>query len=399
MNNKFSQVLDKAQLLLKEYQIDGWLLYNFRKSNNVASSILGVPTDQFQSRRYLYFIPAEGEPTKIVHSIEEFTLDHLPGEKKIYNTWQSLHSAIKTTLSSSRKIIMEYSPMNGIPYASKVDGGTLDLIRSFGINIQSSANISQYFDATLNDDQRKDLIESGRHLREIVDIAFNFIEKSLQTDKRVTEFDVQQCIKNEFSKRDIYSEADPHCSVNANCANPHYEALKDNSTDIKKGDVILIDLWAKKKTANSVYADITWMGYAGKNIPEKYQKVFDAVLGARDAAVAYLQKEIPNRKVTGAEADDISRNYINSKGFGEYFVHRTGHSLGESVHGNGTNIDNFETLDKRELISNTAFTIEPGIYLTGEFGVRSELNIFISENREVIIPGLPIQKEIVTLNC
>ncbi|MDA0986727.1 MAG: M24 family metallopeptidase [Bacteroidetes bacterium] len=399
MTTNFNSTLITAQKLLSEYNFDGWLLYNFRRNNEVATKILEIPTHLFQSRRYFYFIPKEGEPIKIVHSIEEFTLDHLLGNKKIYNTWQSLQETLKAALKNSKKIVMEYSPMNNIPYASKIDGGTLDLIRSFGVSVHSSANISQYFEATLNEVQQIDLFSSAKHLRTIVDIAFNFIGEKLRSNSKVTEFDVQQKISNEFELRNIYSETDPHCSVNANCANPHYEALKDNSSEIKKGDVILIDLWAKKKSENSIYADITWMGFAGKNVPAKYQEVFDVVVGARDRAVEYLNREIPNRKVTGAEVDDVSRNFINSKNYGKYFVHRTGHNLGEVIHGNGTNIDNYETQDVRELIPNSTFTIEPGVYLTGEFGVRSELNIFISEKREVIIPGLPIQKEIVLIDC
>jgi len=396
----FISQLEHIQSLLRKYKIDGWLLYNFRNSNIFATKILNMPADKLSSRRYFYFIPAEGIPKKLVHSIEQYDLDHLPGEKIIYNQWKTLHNGIREILSGARKICMEYSPNNDIPYLSKVDAGTLEFIRSVGVEVISSGNIVQYFEARWTDEQYQDAQETAEILLHIIDKAFAFIGEHIRQNKTVTEYDVQQFIMTEFEKNNLTTYSPANCSVNAHGADPHYDPKKDLSAIIKKGDYILIDWWAKKKKPNSVYADFTWVGYAGKEIPKKYQEVFDIVKGARDSAVDFLNNEFSAGKtVRGCDVDDVARKYISDRGYGEYFVHRTGHNIGEEVHGNGAHIDNFETMDVREIIPETCFSIEPGIYLPGEFGVRLEINVYISKNKHVVLLGNRIQNEIVTIDC
>ena len=394
------QRISAIQATLKNYNIDGWLLYNFRQSNVFASKLLELPPHLTQMRRYFYFIPAQGTPQKLVHGIEQYNLDHLPGNKTVYVSWQSLQEGLKKALGGVISVAMEYSPNNAIPYVSKVDAGTVELIRSFGVEVVSSADIVQYFEARWTDEQRADQFETSKVLRKTVDVAFGFIGERLRAGQKVTEYDVQQRMLQYFKENSLVIDDAPNCSVNANGANPHYEPTKEIFSEIKKGDYILIDLWAKKNKAESVYSDITWVAFAGENIPEKYKKVFEIVKGARDTAVDYLKKEFASgRKVRGCDVDDITRKYIADKGYGEYFIHRTGHNIGVEVHGNGANIDNLETHDQREIIPETCFSIEPGIYLPDEFGVRLEIDVYISKEKKIIIPGEPIQQEIVKIHC
>jgi len=388
------------QQKLREYKFDGWLFYNFRGCNQFATKILAMPSGKLSSRRYFYFIPASGVPQKLVHNIEQFDLDHLSGEKTIYSQWTTLHAGLKKILSGSKTICMEYSPNNDIPYLSKVDAGTVEFIRTFGTQIVSSGDIVQYFEARWDDEQYHDAQDSANILLGTIDIAFNFIGESLRNGNRVTEYNVQQVIMNEFKRNNLITYAPANCSVNGNGANPHYDPNESDSTEIRKGDYILIDWWAKKNKPGAVYADFTWVGYAGTDIPKKYQEVFDIVKGSRDAAVEYLKKEFSaGRKVRGCDVDNVTRKFIEDRGFGKYFIHRTGHNIGEEVHGNGAHIDNYETMDVREIIPETCFSIEPGIYLPGEFGIRLEIDVYITKNKEVILLGDKYQKEIVKINC
>ena len=276
----------------------------------------------------------------------------------------------------------------------------MELIRSLGVDVVSSADVVQYFEARWNDEQREGQFEASKILRKTVDVAFGFIGEKLRAKQKVTEYDVQQRMAQFFKEHDLVISDAPNCSVNANAANPHYEPNKEIFSEIKKGDCILIDLWAKKNKPGAVYSDITWVAYAGDTIPAKYQKVFDVVKGARDAAVDFLKANLSKgTRVRGCDVDDVTRKFITDREYGEYFIHRTGHNIGEEVHGNGANIDNLETHDQREIIPETCFSVEPGIYLPGEFGVRLEINVYISKQKEVIIPGLPIQQEIVKIVC
>ena len=394
--NKIAQI----QKALLSGNIDGWLLYNFRQSNVFASKILDLPPHLTQMRRYFYYIPAQGVPQKIVHGIEAHNLDHLPGDTTVYVSWQSLHAALEKAVRGTTCVAMEYSPDNAIPYVSKVDAGTVELIRSFGPTIVSSADIVQFFEARWTEEQRADQFETCDILRQTVDAAFGFLGEQLRAGKRVTEYDVQQVMARYFVDHGLtYGDA-PNCSVNGNGANPHYEPTKEINAEIHKGNYVLIDLWAKKNKPGSVYGDITWVAFAGETIPPKYQQVFEIVKGARDAAVDYVRKEFAaGKKVLGCDIDDVTRKYIADRGYGEYFIHRTGHNIGEEVHGNGAHIDNLETNDRREIIPETCFSIEPGIYLPREFGVRLEIDVYIGRDKTVHVPGQPIQDEIVRIRC
>jgi len=394
----FSRKIEQIQERLRSQHLDGWLLYNFRGTNVFATKILEMPADVFLSRRHFYFIPASGLPRKLVHSIEQHALDHLPGEKFIYSQWKTLDDGVQQILGDAGRIAMEYSPKNAIPYLSKIDAGTFEYLESFGVEIVTSGDTVQYFEARLSAAQYNGMLESAHVLRQTVDAAFGFIGDRLRTGQTVTEFDVQSTMLAEFKAHGMITYADPNCSANGNGANPHYEPTKDSSSEIRRGDHVLIDLWAKKNTPGAIYADITWVAYVGEAIPPKYQEVFDIVKGARDAAVDYLKAQFEaGKKVRGCDVDDVTHAYINDRGYGDYFIHRTGHNIGEEVHGNGAHLDNYETHDERELIPETCFSIEPGIYLPGEFGVRLEIDVYITADREVIIPGQPIQQEIVKI--
>jgi Xaa-Pro aminopeptidase len=333
-----------------------------------------------------------------VHGIERWNLDSLPGETLVYVSWKSLEEQLATLLRGLHRVAMEYSPRCAIPYVSTVDGGTVELVRSTGVEVVSSMNLVQRFEARWTEEQARDNFETAKHLRAIVDEVFRFIRHRISSGTPTTEYDVQQFMLAEFKQRGIITEEAPNCSVNANSANPHYEPTKERHSPLKKGDFVLIDLWAKKDKPHSVYSDITWTGFIGESIPEEYQNIFDVVKGGRDAALKFVRQAFKEGKeIYGYQVDDAARTYITAKGYGEYFVHRTGHSIGEEIHGNGANMDNLETHDERKVIPMTSFSIEPGIYLPEKFGVRSEVDVYISKDREVIVTGLPMQENVVAI--
>ncbi|MGA3243725.1 MAG: M24 family metallopeptidase [Bacteroidota bacterium] len=383
---------------LREEHIDGWLFYNFRGSNVFATRIINLPSHIMQTRRYFYFIPASGSPQKLVHNIEQWNLDAVPGEKTMYVSWQSLREGVKKIVGGAKKVAMEYSPMNNIPYVSNVDAGTVELVRALGLEVVSSANLVSRFESTWDDEQTEDNMMTAKHLRQIVDLTFGFIKQRINAGTPTTEYDVQQFMLSEFKKRDLTTESDPNCSVNANSANPHYEPTKEIHSPIHKGDFVLLDLWAKKNKPHSVYGDITWTGYIGETVPDEYTRIFEVVKGGRDAAIRFVQDAFKaGKEICGYQVDDAARNYFKEKGYDQYFVHRTGHSIGEEIHGNGANIDNLETRDERRIIPRTSFSIEPGIYLPGKFGVRSEIDMYITKSKEAIVTGLPMQEKVVAI--
>jgi Xaa-Pro dipeptidase len=396
-----NQIQDRIRLIqeaLREEGLEGWLLYNFRGSNVFATRILALPPHVIQTRRYFYFIPANGPPRKLVHTIEQYNLDTLPGEKVLYLSWLSLEAGLKSILAGARRVAMEYSPRNAIPYVSNVDGGTLELVRVAGVEVVSSANLVQRFEACWDDEQAGDNAETAKHLREVVDVTFGFIKGRIVSKTETTEYDVQQFMLSEFKRRGLTTEEAPNCSVNANSANPHYEPTKELNSRLNRGDFVLIDLWAKKDKPRSVYADITWTGYIGESVPAEYTKIFDIVKGGRDAALRFVRQSYASgTEICGYQVDDAARRFIAEHGYGEFFVHRTGHSIGEEIHGNGANMDNLETRDERRVIPRTSFSIEPGIYLPGKFGVRSEIDVFVSKDREVIVTGLPMQDAVIPI--
>lgn len=396
-------MIEPIQQALKEAGLDGWLFYSFRGSDPIAANILGmVEGGHIATRRWFYFIPPEGEPTRIVHSIERDVIDHLPGKKLIYLPWQQLHSHLKSALIESTgkpnpRIAMQYSPDAAIPYLSRVDAGTIELLRSFGVEVVSSANLVQRFESAWGDEQLAMHDEAARGLYESVKLAFDEIGKRIKAGTPTTEYDIQQFILSCFADRGMFSKDPPIVAVNANSAMPHYGPTEDHHSQIKKGDFVLIDLWAKMDRPNAVYADITWTSFVGDKVPEDVTKVFNIVRDARDAATDFVKEAFAaGRKIYGWEVDDVCRAVIQTAGYGEYFIHRTGHNIHTEVHGNGANIDNLETKDERVLIPRTCFSIEPGIYLEGKFGVRSEIDVYVSEHEARVTGGEP-QREMVTI--
>lgn len=364
--------------LLHKYSLSGWLLFDFRRSNSLACDFLKLPQDMLLTRRFFYWIPAEGEPIKVVHAIESYALDHLPGRKITYHSLESLHAILQKIMQVGGRVAMEYSPNGAIPYVSLVDGGTIDLIRSFGVQVVSSADILQHFSAVWSRDNFKEHLKAVEGLKNALKSSWDYIANSLKKNQKVTEWDVQQHLLHQFQEYHLVTDHPPVCAVNAHSADPHYSPQKENALPIKNGDFILIDLWAKTDDPEGVYADMTQVAVVSDHVLPKYQKVFDVVKKGRDAALALLAERIRGGKaVAGYELDKVCRKVITDLGYGEYFIHRTGHSLGKEVHGSGANIDDFETKDERLLLPGTCFTIEPGVYLPGDFGVRLEQDIYI----------------------
>jgi Xaa-Pro aminopeptidase len=370
---------------------DGWLLYDFRNTNDLACRFLEIPKGTMQTRRFFYWIPKTGKPMKIVHRIESHVLDHLPGEMSVFSSYEELEKKLQETLSKASKIAMEYSPYNAIPTVSKVDAGTADLIRRFGVEIESSANLLQHYTSIWTQAQFESHLAASEVLQNAVEKAWKHIAEALKTNTPVDEADIQQLILEEFELHNCIADDPPICAVNANSANPHYTPEKGTAQKIQRGDFVLIDTWCKKNTPHSVYADITRVAVISQAPTKRHQEIFDVVKAGRDAAIALLKERRQAKKlVMGWEVDQACRDVIIQAGYGEYFTHRTGHNIGERDHGDGANIDNFETKDFRSLLSGTCFSIEPGIYLPGEFGVRLEDDVFLHVDDEGmhITPGL-----------
>jgi Xaa-Pro aminopeptidase len=389
--------LKKIQKIIWEMNLDAWMLYDFRGSNDVALDILDIPRESHLTRRFFYFIPKVGTPVKIVNAIEAYHLEHLPGLKLKYSNHASLSNHLAETLKNTKRIAMEYSPFNSIPYVSKVDAGTLEQIKSYGVEIITSGNLISLFAAVWDEEQYLDNIPVANALTDIASGAFKLIKSRILVKGATSELEVQQYINDEIDKRDYITEPPIIVGVNENSGNPHYGPSSENFKEIKNGDFVLIDLWAKSKKHNAVWADITWTGYVGMTVPDKYTKIFNIVAKARDTAfnlVASRFKE--GKEICGFEVDDAARNVINNAGYGEYFFHRTGHSITTDLHGSGAHMDNYETKDERLLLPSTSFSIEPGIYLP-EFGVRSEIDVFIKPDGNVIATGGERQKEVVAI--
>lgn len=390
--------VQKVQNILAKMKIDAWLLYDFRFSNELALNMLGITKKFHLTRRFYYLIPKKGTPIKIANAIETFHFDELPGKLLSYASYESLIQNLKTSLKGIKKVAMEYSPMNAIPYVSRVDAGTIEQIRSFGVEIVSSADLISMYNALWAQEQFKENKLVAFALTDIVHDAFDFIKKKILKSQSVTEYDVQQFIMSEFKKRKFYTDDPPIVGVNENSANPHYTPTKQKHKKIKKGDFVLIDLWAKPNKEDGVWADITWVGFVGTYVPEKYKKIFNIVAEARETAFNLVESRIKaGREVRGYEVDAASRKVIEDAGYGKYFIHRTGHSITTDLHGSGAHIDNFETKDERLILPQTSFSIEPGIYLPSDFGVRSEIDVFITKEGKVIITGKEKQKEVIAI--
>ena len=390
--------VNDIQQALRDAGLDGWLFYDFRTSDPLAYRILKLDPETHTTRRWFYFVPANGEPSKIVHRIESGKLDSLPGDKFIYLSWQEQHGHLRKSLAGSgTKIAMQYSPMNAIPYISRVDGGTIELVRSFGVEVQTSAELVQHFEAVWSPEQRETHVYAAENIHRIIHEAFGEIARGLRAEEPVTEFSIQQFILRRFEDAGMICDSPPIVAVNANSADAHYSPSRELHSPIKRGDFVLLDVWAKLNKPGAVYGDLSWTGFAGESVPEEYSKIFNIVSQARDRAVDFIREQVSaGQSFHGADVDDVSRGVIRDAGFGDFFNSRTGHSIGEEVHGNGANIDNIETPDNRMITPRTCFSIEPGIYLPGRFGLRSEIDVFVGDG-EVMIAGQPIQTGIIPI--
>lgn len=392
----------QIQRALAEQKLDGWLFYDFRGSDPLAVRILKLDDRAVGSRRWFYYVPASGECVKLVHRIEAAKLDALPGRKVQYSSWKELHSALRDMLAASNKksrVAMQYSPMNDVPYMSRVDAGTIELVRSFGADVVTSAELVQQFEAVWSPEQLQMHRAASDKMHRIFFDAFGEIARRVRANEPTSEYDIEQFILRRWQEEGMGSGEHPDAivSVNQNTANPHYVPTRETALPIRHGDFVLLDLASKLRQPHAVFTDQTWTGYVGEDVPEEYRKIFDIVRAARDAAIEFVRKNVrEGRTVRGADVDDIARGVIARAGYGEQFTHRTGHSIGEEVHGNGVNIDNFETRDSRRITPGVCFSIEPGIYLPGKFGVRSEVDVYVSD-KDIEVTGQPIQREVVAI--
>lgn len=386
------------QQALSREGLDGWLFYDFRQSNPIAYQILGLSQEAFYSRRWFYFVPVQGEPTVLVSAVEAHVLRELPGRQLIFNTWQEMRAHLASLLVKGQRVAMEYSPMNAIPYIARVDAGTIELVHAYGVEIVSSANISQRFVAQLSEEQMEGQREAGRRLMAAKDILFAQLGEDLRRGAALDEYGVQQRFIALIQEQGLVLADAPLIAVNGNASNPHYSPGPQSNAPIRRGDLVLFDFWAHLPGSEAIFGDYTWMGFAGTRaeIPARQREVFELVRQARDAGISFIRQRLAAGEVVqGREADDVVRKIIADAGYGQFFVHRTGHSIGTSDHGNGANLDNFETQDERQLLPSTCCSVEPGVYLP-EFGVRSEVNLLIHE-RDVEVTGVPAQMEITPL--
>jgi Xaa-Pro dipeptidase len=381
------ELIRDMQLALSQAGVPAWLFYGFHAIDPIGVSILGFGPEYHATRRWFYLVPAVGEPIRLVHRIEPAMLDHLPGRKLVYLRWQELRSQLQEMFTGARTVAMQYSPENTVPYVSHVDAGTVELVRSFGVEVISSADLVQTFEARWTPEQAAQHRQTALHLTEIASQAFERAAALIKSRGATTELEIQGFISERFDQLGLIADSPAIVGVNRNSGNPHYAPTEAAHLPIRKGDFLLLDLWAKTRGADAVYADITWVGFLGRTPPDAIVKAFEVVSQARDRGILFLKETAASgRTIQGFEVDQVVRGVITQAGFGEYFVHRTGHNLGREVHGAGVNFDDLETHDTRAFVPGIACTIEPGVYFE-EFGVRSEINIhFGPSGPEVTTP-------------
>ncbi len=371
-------LIAEIQVELKNSGLDGWLFTSFRGSDPISESFLRENVQTLTTRRYFYFIPAEGEPFKILHQIEPKSLKSVCGKEFFYSKWQEWQNILKEVLKGKKRIAAHYSPQGLIPALSRLDLGLAEFIRSLGIEIVSSGDLVAKFTVTLSKEMIESHLRALKILEDSIFYGFNLVKEAILNSQKLDEFSLQQKLVNYISQRNLYTKDPPIVAANEHAADPHFEPSKESSKILKKGDLLLIDIWAKEKRENSIYADITWCGIVSRTGNEEADKIFEIVLKARNAGFAKAA-ECSKREVCGWEVDRATRNVIEKEGYGEYFTHRTGHSIFTEDHADGANMDDFETRDFRKLISNTLFSIEPGIYIKGKMGFRSEVNVLITD--------------------
>ena len=376
--------------------LDGWLLYDFHGSNPIAAQLAGLTRGaHMTTRRWYYLIPAAGEPRALVHAIERHNLDHLPGTTVVYAGRDQLEAGLSALLQGMRRVAIEYSPNCAIPYVSRVDAGTAEAIRGRGVEIVSSGDLVQQFEATWTPAQLDSHREASAALYRIKDRAFDWASAALAAGRTASEYDLQQAMVGWFRDEGLVSDSAPVVAIGRNSGNPHYLPAADNTEAIAPDEVLLLDLWGKKATAGAVFADITWVGVTSAAAPPEVAEAFAAAAAARDEAVRVVEEAAAaGQDLRGWQVDRAARQVLQASGHGGNILHRTGHSLGENVHGNGTHLDDYETHDDRRLLPGTGFTVEPGLYFE-RFGVRTEINVYRGQ-REAVVTG-PRQTGLVTL--
>lgn len=379
--------LQAVRSALARFQLQGWLLYDFRGSNLLALRVLGIPDGQVKSRRFFYYVGADGSARKLVHRIESGALDHLPGEKIVYLTWQELEDGIARLLAGVKQVAMEYSPRNGNPYVSKVDAGTIEVVRSLGVEVVSSGDLVSYFESRWSANQWEQHRRADRLNQQAFDLAWKFIAERVRNKAPLRESDVQEAVMNFYAQNNMTTYHPPIVGVGPNSGDPHYAPQKGSDREIREGDFVLLDMWAKLNEPEAVYSDLTKVGFIGRDVPQKFESIFQIVAHARDAGIDLVRTSFAKRQpLYGWQVDQATRDVIDRAGYGQYFCHRTGHNIGQETHGNGTHMDNLETKEGRLVLPETCFSIEPGIYLP-EFGVRSEINVYVDADQNVHVTG------------
>jgi Xaa-Pro dipeptidase len=386
--------LAAIQSALRAAKLDGWLFFDHHERDPLAYRVLGLKGGHV-SRRWYYWIPASGAPRGLVHRIESGNLGSLPGEKTVYSTWREQTDGVRALLDGAKRVAMQYSPRCAIPYVANVDAGTVEMVRSLGVEVVSSAELIQLFEARWTPAMLEMHLEAGRKTDQARREAFEMVGAALAKNQTVTEYAVQHFVMKRFADAGLVTNHPPIVGANANASNPHYCPTEQSCSPIRRGDLLLLDLWSKLNHPDAVYYDVTWMGFCGSEPSPRMKEVFAVVRDARDAGIHFVTESVAaGRAIKGFEVDDAVRGHIEGKGFGQFFTHRTGHSIGRETHGNGANMDNFESHDDRSVIPWTCFSIEPGIYLP-EFGVRSEINMFIGEG-DARVTG-EVQRELALL--
>jgi Xaa-Pro aminopeptidase len=389
--------LPAVQAAIRDLGLDAWLLYDFRGLNVLARRVLEMPTDAILSRRWFYLIPAQGEPRKLVHRIEPHALDAVPGTARQYLRWQELEVSVAGLLTGCKRLAMEYVPRNANPYVSRVDAGTVELVRSCGVEVVSSGDLVQRFEACWDDELWQMHLEAAKHTRSAYDAAFGFIAERVRAGKPPRETEVQHRILEHFMRHKMVCDHPPIVGVGPHSGDPHFEPGPAHDGLVAPGEFVLIDLWAKLDQPRSVYSDLTWTGFVGETVPETYSKIFRIVAAGRDAAIERVRSAFrEGTPLQGWQVDRAARDVIDQAGYGQAFCHRTGHSIGQETHGNGANMDDLETHEERQVLPRTCFSVEPGIYLP-EFGVRSEVNVFVDAATQVHVTGGDPQTEIVPI--
>ena len=382
-----SMTLDIAavQQALRDDGLDGWLLYDFHGSNPISRRVAGLSTAaKLTTRRWYYLIPSDGPARGLVHTIERDRLDHLPGEKTEYARYEEFQAGLRSLVKTGATLAMEYSPNCAIPYISRIDGGTIDAVRALGAEVRSSGDLIQRFEAVWEEAALATHQTAAQALYSIKDQAFALVRERIRSHTPVTEFEVQDAMSGWFEDAELISDSRPVVAAQENAGDPHYLPTQPRHRIIDSDEILLLDLWGKLTTPGAVYADITWMGFTGTSVPPRYADSFDVIRQGRDAAVAFVQDGVQQgRSLHGWQVDRTARQLIDTAGFGDQFVHRTGHSLGEAVHGNGVNLDDFETHDERRLLPGTAVTVEPGIYFD-DFGLRTEINLHVGSDTATV---------------